>query len=58
MDKNELICTLTLKAIDEMKLSRSVPRFKSGEFEKYVVDTVIDTYLKIAQAVMNNQKAE
>lgn len=58
MDKNELICTLTLKAIDEMKLSRSAPRFKSGEFEKYVVDTVIDTYLKIAQAVMDSQKAE
>jgi hypothetical protein len=56
MDTNELVSNLTLKAIDNMDLRQNLRSMQQSDYEKHVLNTVIDTYLAISYAVINGEK--
>lgn len=58
MNHNEIINNLTLAAIEEMQLKNAKSSLKRDEYNKFITDTVIDTYLKISYAVVNGKKKE
>ncbi len=58
MSHNELISNLTLKAIDNMRLSDERNKLSTSEYTDYVTERVIDAYLKITNAVINGEKPE
>ncbi|MEJ9368588.1 hypothetical protein, partial [Schinkia azotoformans] len=58
MELNELINNLTIKAIDNMDLGKNLRSMKQNEYEKHVLETVLDTYLKVSYTVINGEKPE
>lgn len=58
MDLNELVATLTLKAIEEMNLKNNLRQMTQSDYEQHVLNTVLDTYLKTSYTVVNGEKPE
>lgn len=56
MDHNELINNLSLAAIEKMDLKQNLRNMAQSEYEEYVIDKVIDTYLRVGYAVLNGEK--
>jgi hypothetical protein len=56
MDHTEICNNITLAAIEKMDLKQNLRTMKQSDYEEYVVDKVIDTYLKVSYAVINGEK--
>jgi hypothetical protein len=56
MDHTEICNSITLAAIEKMDLKQNLRTMKQSDYEEYVVDKVIDTYLKVSYAVINGEK--